>query len=91
MVLAEKGETSFGFQLQGAELIDLESACLVTEAASVTKNLSFSYRETGSWQGHKIVEVTLTNTGTQTIKDWSVAFRMIGTIDYMEFKGGVRR
>ena len=81
MVLAENDETSFGFQLQGADLSDIENACLVTEAASVTKNLSFAYRETGSWQGHKIVEVTLTNTGTQTIKDWSVAFRMNGAID----------
>lgn len=81
MVLAENGETSFGFQMQGANLSDIESAYLVTETASVTKNLSFDYRETSSWQGHKIVEVTLTNTGTKTIKDWSAAFRMNGEID----------
>lgn len=81
MVLAENGETSFGFQMQGANLSDIESAYLVTETASVTKNLSFDYRETSSWQGHKIVEVTLTNTGTKTIKDWSAAFRMNGKID----------
>ena len=41
MVLAENGETSFGFQMQGANLSDIESAYLVTETASVTKNLSF--------------------------------------------------
>lgn len=81
MVLAENGETSFGFQMQGANLSDIESAYLVTETASVTKNLSFDYRETSSWQGHKIIEVTLTNTGTKTIKDWSAAFRMNGEID----------
>ena len=81
MVLAENGETSFGFQMQGANLSDIESAYLVTETASATKNLSFDYRETSSWQGHKIVEVTLTNTGTKTIKDWSAAFRMNGEID----------
>lgn len=81
MVLAENGETSFGFQMQGANLSDIESAYLVTETASVTKNLSFDYRETSSWQGHKIVEVTLTNTRTKTIKDWSAAFRMNGEID----------
>lgn len=81
MVLAENGETSFGFQMQGANLSDIESAYLVTETASVTKNLSFDYRETSSWQEHKIVEVTLTNTGTKTIKDWSAAFRMNGEID----------
>ncbi len=38
MVLAENGETSFGFQMQGANLSDIESAYLVTETASVTKN-----------------------------------------------------
>ena len=81
MVLAENGGTSFGFQMQGANLSDIESAYLVTETASITKNLSFDYRETSSWQGHKIVEVTLTNTGTKTIKDWSVAFQMNGKID----------
>ena len=80
MVLAENGETSFGFQMQGANLSDIECIpCYGNRFGN--KNLSFDYRETSSWQGHKIIEVTLTNTGTKTIKDWSAAFRMNGEID----------
>ena len=48
MVLAENGETSFGFQMQGANLSDIESAYLVTNTGTKTiKDWSAAFRMNG--------------------------------------------
>lgn len=80
MILKPGERTSFGFKVTGGEYKDIVSLKLIYGKSMGTDGAEITWKETGSWDGHKIMEGTITNHSGKTIRDWSFSFDMEGTI-----------
>lgn len=80
MILKSGEKTSFGFQVTGGQYEDITSVKLIPGTGIRTDQTEVTWKETGSWDGHKIIEGTITNHSGKTIRDWSLSFNMDGEI-----------
>ncbi|MCM1246368.1 MAG: cellulose binding domain-containing protein [Roseburia sp.] len=80
MILKSGEKTSFGFKVTGGTYRDIVSVKLVSGKSKKEDGATVTWKETGSWDGHKILEGTITNHSKKTIRDWSFSFEMEGTI-----------
>lgn len=80
MILKSGEKTSFGFQVTGGQYEDIASVKLIPGTSIRTDQTEVTWKETGSWDGHKIIEGTITNRSGKTIRDWSLSFDMDGEI-----------
>lgn len=80
MILKPGERTGFGFKVTGGEYKDIVSLKLIHGKSMGTDGAEITWKETGSWDGHKIMEGTITNHSGKTIRDWSFSFDMEGTI-----------
>lgn len=80
MILKSGEKTSFGFKVTGGSYRDIVSLKLVSGTSKKEDGATVTWKETGSWDGHKILEGTITNHSKTTIRDWSFSFEMEGTI-----------
>ena len=83
MVISEGESKSFGFQMKDGSLSDIESVQLVKGSKGFTNDLSFVWKETGSWQNHKNIEIQLKNESSHEVRDWEVSFQMKGKINHI--------
>lgn len=80
MVIPSGEKAVFGFKVTGGSFGDLVSLKLVPGKILSTSRADITFKETGSWAGHKIMEGTITNQSGKTIRDWSLSFEMEGRI-----------
>lgn len=80
MVIPSGEKAVFGFKAAGGSFADLLSLKLVPGKILSTSRADMAFQETGSWDGHKIMEGTITNQSGKAIRDWSLSFEMEGRI-----------
>lgn len=80
MVIPSGEKVVFGFKAAGGSFADLLSLKLVPGKILSTSRADMTFQETGSWDGHKIMEGTITNQSGKAIRDWSLSFEMEGAI-----------
>ncbi|MCI8363734.1 MAG: S8 family serine peptidase [Eubacterium sp.] len=80
MIIPSGEKAVFGFKVTGGSFTDLLSLKLVPGKILNTSRADMTFKETGSWDGHKIMEGTITNQSGRTIRDWSLSFEMEGKI-----------
>lgn len=79
--IIKSGErTSFGFMAEGGAYSHLTSMKLVQGKILGIGDADIQWKETSSWDGHKIMEGTIINKSETSIKDWSLIFDMEGSI-----------
>lgn len=80
MVIKPNEKISFGFQMTGGAFYEIRSLRLVQGKIVNTNKADVIFRETGSWEGNKTIEGTITNESDETLKDWSLSFQAGGEI-----------
>lgn len=80
MTLRSGESADFGFQVTGGTYSDIVSLKLVQGKVLATSQAGVEFKETSSWDGHKIIEGTITNNSETTIRDWSLTFETEGKI-----------
>lgn len=80
MIIPSGEKAVFGFKAAGGSFADLLSLKLVPGKILSTSRADMAFQETGSWDGHKIMEGTITNQSGKAIRDWSLSFEMEGRI-----------
>ena len=79
--IIQPGErASFGFTAEGEACGEPVSLRLAQGSILSTENADVQWKETGSWDGHKIMEGTIINKSETPINDWSLVFDMDGRI-----------
>lgn len=80
MVIPSGEKAVFGFKVTGGNFHDIVSLKLIPGKILSTSRADITFKETGSWDGHKIMEGTIRNQSGKTIRDWSLSFEMEGRI-----------
>ncbi len=80
LILGAGKSTSFGFQVTDGAYHDIMSLKLVQGKIVNTRKADLEFKETSSWDGHKIYEGIITNNSGTTMRDWSLSFEVEGKI-----------
>lgn len=79
--IIQPGErASFGFMTEGEACGEPVSLRLAQGSILSTENADVQWKETSSWDGHKIMEGTIINKSETPLNDWSLIFDMDGRI-----------